>query len=54
MAAPVAATARGRRTREQLLSATAELVAERGSPPSASPTSAAAGVSGAAIYRHFA
>ena len=50
MAAPVAATvADGGPAAERH----PELVAE-GSPPSASPTSAAAGVSGAAIYRHFA
>ena len=55
MAAPVAATARGRRTREQLLSATAELVAERGfAAVGIADIGAAAGVSGAAIYRHFA
>lgn len=55
MAAPVAATARGRRTREQLLSATADLVAERGfAAVGILDIGAAAGVSGAAIYRHFA
>ena len=55
MAAPVAATARGRRTREQLLSAAADLVAERGfHAVGIADIGAAAGVSGAAIYRHFA
>ena len=55
MAAPVAATARGRRTREQLLSATADLVAARGfAAVGIADIGAAAGVSGAAIYRHFA
>ena len=55
MAAPVAATARGRRTREQLLSAAADLVAERGfHAVGITDIGAAAGVSGAAIYRHFA
>ena len=55
MASPVAATARGRRTREQLLSATADLVAARGfAAVGIADIGAAAGVSGAAIYRHFA
>jgi AcrR family transcriptional regulator len=55
MAPPVAATARGRRTREQLLSATADLVAARGfAAVGIADIGAAAGVSGAAIYRHFA
>jgi AcrR family transcriptional regulator len=55
MAAPVAATARGRRTREQLLTATADLVAARGfHAVGIADIGAAAGVSGAAIYRHFA
>ena len=55
MAAPVAATARGRRTRAQLLSAAADLVAERGfHAVGIADIGAAAGVSGAAIYRHFA
>src|SRR5262245_26221418 len=55
MASPVAATARGRRTREQLLSATAELVAARGfAAVGITDIGAAAGVSGAAIYRQFA
>jgi AcrR family transcriptional regulator len=55
MTAPVAATARGRRTREQLLSATADLVAERGfAAVGIADIGAAAGVSGAAIYRHLA
>jgi len=55
MAAPVAATARGRRTREQLLGAAADLVAERGfHAVGIADIGAAAGVSGAAIYRHFA
>ena len=55
MTAPVAATARGRRTREQLLSAKADLVAERGfAAVGIADIGAAAGVSGAAIYRHFA
>ena len=55
MAVPVAATARGRRTREQLLTATADLVAARGfHSVGIADIGAAAGVSGAAIYRHFA
>jgi AcrR family transcriptional regulator len=55
MTAPVAATARGRRTREQLLTAAADLVAERGfHAVGIADIGAAAGVSGAAIYRHFA
>jgi len=55
MASPVAATARGRRTREQLLTATADLVAARGfAAVGIADIGAAAGVSGAAIYRHFA
>jgi AcrR family transcriptional regulator len=54
MASPVAATARGRRTREQLLTATADLVAARGfAAVGIADIGAAAGVSGAAIYRHF-
>ena len=54
MAASVPATARGRRTREQLLSSTADLVAERGfAAVGIADIGAAAGVSGAAIYRHF-
>ena len=48
-------TARGRYRRELLLDATAELVAERGfHSVGISEIGAAAGVSGAAIYRHFA
>ncbi len=50
-----AATARGRRTRDALLDATVELVAARGfHAVGISEIGAAAGVSGAAIYRHFA
>lgn len=55
MTTPVAPTARGRRTREQLLSATADLAATRGfHSVGIAEIGAAAGVSGAAIYRHFA
>jgi AcrR family transcriptional regulator len=47
-------TARGRRRHEQLLDATAELVAERGfHAVGIVDIGAAAGVSGSAIYRHF-
>jgi AcrR family transcriptional regulator len=47
-------TARGRYRRELLLDATAELVAERGfHRVGIAEIGAAAGVSGAAIYRHF-
>jgi len=47
-------TARGRERRERLLNATAELVAERGfHSVGIADIGAAAGVSGAAIYRHF-
>ncbi len=50
-----AATARGRARRELLLQATAELVAERGfHAVGIADIGAAAGVTGAAIYRHFA
>lgn len=50
-----AATARGRARREQLLDAAAELVAARGfHAVGIAEIGAAAGVSGAAIYRHFA
>ena len=50
-----APTARGQRTRASLLAATAELVAARGfHAVGISDIGAAAGVSGAAIYRHFA
>ncbi len=50
-----AVTARGRARREALLEATAELVAERGfHGVGIVEIGAAAGVSGAAIYRHFA
>ena len=50
----VAATPRGRRRRERLLDATAELVAERGfHAVGIADIGAAAGVSGSAIYRHF-
>ncbi|GMU79958.1 MAG: TetR family transcriptional regulator [Acidimicrobiia bacterium] len=50
-----AATARGRRTRERLLEATAELVATRGFHAVAiTDIGGAAGVTGSAIYRHFA
>ena len=48
-------TPRGRYRRERLLDATAELVAERGfHRVGIAEIGAAAGVSGAAIYRHFA
>ncbi len=51
---PAPPTARGRRTRESLLRATAELVAERGfHAVGIAEIGAAAGVTGAAIYRHF-
>jgi AcrR family transcriptional regulator len=47
-------TARGRARREQLLHATATLVAERGfHAVGIAEIGAAAGVSGSAIYRHF-
>jgi AcrR family transcriptional regulator len=47
-------TARGRERRERLLNATARLVAERGfHSVGIADIGAAAGVSGAAIYRHF-
>jgi AcrR family transcriptional regulator len=53
IAAP-AATARGRRTRDALLDATVELVSERGfHAVGIAEIGAAAGVSGAAIYRHY-
>ena len=52
---PVATTARGRRRREQILEATAELVAARGfHAVGIADIGAAAGVTGSAIYRHFA
>jgi AcrR family transcriptional regulator len=48
-------TARGRARRERLLDATAQLVAERGfHGVGISDIGAAAGVTGSAIYRHFA
>jgi AcrR family transcriptional regulator len=48
-------TPRGRARREQLVAATASLVAERGyHQVGVDEIGAAAGVSGAAIYRHFA
>jgi AcrR family transcriptional regulator len=51
----VTETARGRYRRERLLDATADLVAERGfHRVGIAEIGAAAGVSGAAIYRHFA
>lgn len=51
----VAATPRGRRRRARLLDATAELVAARGfHAVGIADIGAAAGVSGSAIYRHFA
>jgi AcrR family transcriptional regulator len=51
----VTETPRGRYRRERLLDATAELVAERGfHRVGIAEIGAAAGVSGAAIYRHFA
>ena len=47
-------TPRGRRRHEQLLDATAELVAARGfHAVGIADIGAAAGVSGSAIYRHF-
>ena len=50
-----APTPRGQRTRDALIHATASLVAERGfHAVGISDIGAAAGVSGAAIYRHFA
>lgn len=53
-AASTAATARGQRTRERLLEATAELVAARGfHAVHIAEIGAAAGVTGSAIYRHF-
>lgn len=53
MTVPV--TERGRRTRGLLLTATADLVADRGfHAVGIAEIGAAAGVSGAAIYRHFA
>jgi AcrR family transcriptional regulator len=49
-----AATNRGRERRQQLLRATADLVAERGyHAVGVTEIGAAAGVTGAAIYRHF-
>ncbi len=49
-----AATARGQRTRDSLLAATVDLVALRGfHAVGIADIGAAAGVSGAAIYRHF-
>ncbi len=49
-----AATARGRRTRDALLDATVELVSERGfHAVGIAEIGAAAGVTGAAIYRHY-
>jgi AcrR family transcriptional regulator len=55
MVAATAVTARGRARREALLGATAELVAQRGfHGVGIADIGAAAGVSGAAIYRHFA
>jgi AcrR family transcriptional regulator len=54
MSAAPAATARGRRTRDALLDATVELVSERGfHAVGIAEIGAAAGVSGAAIYRHY-
>ncbi|HEY1738436.1 MAG TPA: TetR family transcriptional regulator [Acidimicrobiia bacterium] len=54
MTAVPAATARGRRTRDALLDATVELVSERGfHAVGIAEIGAAAGVSGAAIYRHY-
>jgi len=51
----VATTARGRRRRAQILAAAAELVAARGfHAVGISEIGAAAGVTGSAIYRHFA
>ncbi|MBM3659673.1 MAG: TetR/AcrR family transcriptional regulator [Actinobacteria bacterium] len=50
-----ASTARGRHTRERLLEATANLVAARGFHAVAiTDIGAAAGVTGSALYRHFA
>ena len=52
---PVATTARGRRRRQQILEATAELVAARGfHAVGITDIGAASGVTGSAIYRHFA
>jgi len=55
MPSPNAATTRrGRATRERILAAAARLVAERGfHSVGVSDIGAAAGVSGAALYRHF-
>jgi excisionase family DNA binding protein len=51
---PIAATARGQRRRERLITATAELVATKGfHGTSLLEIGAAAGVTGSAIYRHF-
>jgi AcrR family transcriptional regulator len=51
---PSSVTPRGRERRERLLNATAELVAARGfHSVGISDIGAAAGVTGAAIYRHF-
>ena len=53
--ATIAPTRRGRETRERLLNATADLVAARGfHSVGIAEIGAAAGVSGAAIYRHYA
>jgi AcrR family transcriptional regulator len=53
-ASPASTTSRGRATRERILAATAQLVAERGfHSVGVSDIGAAAGVSGAALYRHF-
>jgi AcrR family transcriptional regulator len=53
--ASVAVTPRGRRRRERLLDATASLVARHGfHAVGIADIGAAAGVSGSAIYRHFA
>jgi AcrR family transcriptional regulator len=55
VAVSVATTARGRRRREQILGATAQLVAAHGFHAVAlTDIGAAAGVTGSAIYRHFA
>ncbi len=55
MAEPAAATARGRATRERILTAAADLVADRGfHAVGVNDIGAAAGVTGAALYRHFA
>jgi AcrR family transcriptional regulator len=54
MASGAPVTSRGRATRERILSAAADLVADRGfHAVGVSDIGAAAGVTGAALYRHF-